>query len=78
MCDTPKTEEIFFQNTTDIISINEALLVRFRTDDSISKSGFAATYYAYDRPESEELVGGEDDEDEDDLARIWLYENILS
>ncbi|XP_008211528.1 bone morphogenetic protein 1 [Nasonia vitripennis] len=52
-------------NTTDIISINEALLVRFRSDDSISKTGFAATYFAYDRPESEELVGGEDEEEDD-------------
>ncbi|KAJ8670674.1 hypothetical protein QAD02_001933 [Eretmocerus hayati] len=57
-------------NTTDIISINEALLVRFRTDDSVSKSGFAATYFAYDRPESEELVGGEDDEEEDSIDGI--------
>ncbi|XP_023245166.1 tolloid-like protein 2 [Copidosoma floridanum] len=56
-------------NTTDIISINEALLVRFRTDDTIAKSGFAATYYAYNRPESEELIGGED-EDELDSSRI--------
>ena len=51
--------------------------MRFRTDDTISKSGFAATYFAYDRPDSEEIVGGED-EDEDDAARIWLYGNTLS
>lgn len=50
--------------------MNEALLVRFRTDDSLSNSGFAATYYAYDRPESENVGGSEDDEDEDDSARI--------
>lgn len=47
--------------------------MRFRTDDTISKSGFAATYYAYDRPDSEEIVGvgiEDGDEDEDDLERI--------
>ena len=57
------------QNTTDIISINEALLVRFRTDETVSSSGFAATYFAYDRPGSEEIVDGDDDE-EDDSPRI--------
>ncbi|CAB0044896.1 unnamed protein product [Trichogramma brassicae] len=56
-------------NTTDIISINEALLVRFRTDDTITKSGFAAKYYAYDRSESDEIVGFES-EDEDGLVKI--------
>ncbi|KAG7190872.1 hypothetical protein KM043_006933 [Ampulex compressa] len=49
-------------NTTDFISINEALLVRFRTDDTISNKGFVAIFVAIDRQDSEESLGGEEDE----------------
>ncbi|CAL1683040.1 unnamed protein product [Lasius platythorax] len=52
-------------NTTDFISMNEALLVRFRTDDTISSKGFVAIFVAIDRQDSEENFGGEDDEDQD-------------
>jgi hypothetical protein len=37
--------------------------VRFRTDDTVTKSGFAATYLAYDRPDSEELIEREQEVD---------------
>ncbi|XP_029672193.1 tolloid-like protein 2 [Formica exsecta] len=50
-------------NTTDFTSINEALLVRFRTDDTISSKGFKAVFVAIDRQDSEEKFG-EDDEDQ--------------
>ncbi|XP_033211645.1 tolloid-like protein 2 [Belonocnema kinseyi] len=50
-------------NTSDIISMNEALLVRFKTDDTISNKGFAATFIAIDRQDSEETLGGEEEED---------------
>lgn len=43
--------------------MNEALLVRFRTDDTISYKGFVAIFVAVDRQDSEENLGGEEDED---------------
>ncbi|XP_058808349.1 protein tolkin-like [Phymastichus coffea] len=47
----------------DFISTGEALLVRFRTDESVPRAGFAASYYALRRRDSEEeLVDGEDQE----------------
>ncbi|XP_012283189.1 bone morphogenetic protein 1 [Orussus abietinus] len=50
-------------NITTIISISEALLIRFRTDDSITNKGFAAAYVAIDRQDSEEILeGGEEEE----------------
>ncbi|XP_050448327.1 tolloid-like protein 2 isoform X1 [Cataglyphis hispanica] len=51
-------------NATDFYSINEALLVRFRTDDTISGKGFKAVFVAIDRQDSEENFGGEEDEDQ--------------
>lgn len=54
------------QNTTDFISINEALLVRFRTDDTISNKGFVAIFVAIDRQDSEENLG-EDNEDQENI-----------
>nr|XP_003701332.1 PREDICTED: bone morphogenetic protein 1 isoform X1 [Megachile rotundata] len=53
-------------NTTDFISINEALLVRFRTDDTISNKGFMAFFVAVDRQDSGENYGGSEDEDADE------------
>jgi len=44
--------------------MNEALLVRFRTDDTISSKGFIAIFVAIDRQDSEENFGGEDDEEQ--------------
>lgn len=55
------------QNTTDFISMNEALLVRFRTDDTISNKGFVAIFVAIDRQDSEENLGGEDNEDQENI-----------
>lgn len=51
-------------NTTDFISMNEALLIRFRTDDTMSNKGFIAIFVAIDRQDSEENFGGEDDEEQ--------------
>jgi len=51
------TKNIFCsQNPTDIISMNEALLVRFRSDDTIVNKGFSAAYVADDPMGSEELA----------------------
>ncbi|XP_066581573.1 protein tolkin [Prorops nasuta] len=52
-------------NITSIVSMNEALLVRFRTDDTVTYKGFLAAYVAIDRQDSEENLGG-GGEDEDD------------
>lgn len=54
-------------NRTDYVSTNEALLVRFRTDDTISFKGFVAVFVAVDRQDSDESYGGEDDEDNENL-----------
>nr|XP_046480526.1 bone morphogenetic protein 1 isoform X1 [Neodiprion pinetum] len=54
-------------NPTDIISMNEALLIRFRSDDSISNKGFSAEYYAVDSEDSEEFIEGGEDDDDDNL-----------
>jgi tolkin protein len=43
-------------NPTDIISMNEALLVRFRSDDTIVNKGFSAAYVADDPIGSEEIA----------------------
>ena len=50
------TNFFFFQNPTDIISMNEALLVRFRSDDTIVNKGFSAAYVADDPMGSEEIA----------------------
>lgn len=56
------------QNTTEFISINEALLVRFRTDDTISNKGFMALFVAVDQDNGENYGGSEDeDADEENL-----------
>ncbi|XP_048514923.1 bone morphogenetic protein 1 isoform X1 [Athalia rosae] len=54
-------------NPTDIISMNEALLVRFRSDDTISNKGFSAVYFAIDSQDSEEILEGGEDEDDENL-----------
>lgn len=51
-----------FQNATDFFSMNEALLVRFRTDDTIANKGFAAIFMAIDQQESEENLGAENNQ----------------
>ncbi|KAJ4427739.1 hypothetical protein ANN_25392, partial [Periplaneta americana] len=43
-------------NPTDIISMNEALLVRFRSDDTIVNKGFSAAYVAVEPMGSEEVA----------------------
>jgi len=55
------------QNTTDFISMNEALLIRFRTDDTVSNKGFLAVFMAVNQQDSEENLGGEDNEDQENL-----------
>lgn len=53
----------------EIVSTTEALLVRFRTDDSIVFKGFSASYQAV-APEvwsgEDSSEGGEDEEEEED------------
>lgn len=62
---------MLLQMPPEIVSTSEALIVRFRTDDSIVFKGFSASYQAV-KPEvwSEELIGssegGEDEEEEED------------
>lgn len=43
--------------------MNEALLIRFRTDDTVSNKGFSAAFVAVDRPDSEENLGGIDEDE---------------
>lgn len=43
--------------------MNEALLIRFRSDDTVSNKGFTAAYVAVDRQDSDENLGGIDEED---------------
>lgn len=40
----------------EITSVSEALLVRFRTDDTIVSKGFSASYVVVDQINSEEQV----------------------
>lgn len=47
--------------------MNEALLIRFRTDDTISNKGFLAIFMAVNPQDSEESLGGEDNEDQENL-----------
>lgn len=63
----------FLQNTSDIISMNEALLIRFRTDETLSSKGFAATFVAIDRQDNEEIYSGEEEETED---QFWKHKNL--
>lgn len=44
--------------------MNEALLIRFRSDGTISSKGFAATFVAIDRQDSEENYSVSEDENE--------------
>lgn len=39
----------------EIVSTNEALLVRFKSDDTINSKGFSAAYVAIDENENEDL-----------------------
>lgn len=57
----------FQQNPVDIISMNEALLVRFRSDDTISNKGFSAIYLAVDSQGSDEIIDGDEDEADENL-----------
>lgn len=56
---------LLFQNPTDIVSVNEALLVRFHSDDTIVSKGFSASYVAVEPMNSEESPYNYRDEDED-------------
>lgn len=47
--------------------MNEALLIRFRTDDTISNKGFSAIFFAIDAQDSEETIDGGEDEDDENL-----------
>lgn len=46
----------FLQKPTDIISTYEALLIRFRSDDTIAGKGFSIAYEAVEPYSSEEEI----------------------
>lgn len=46
---------LFRQVPPEIVSTNEVLLVRFKSDDTINSKGFSATYVAVDENENEDL-----------------------
>lgn len=51
------------QKPPDVISMNEALLVRFRSDETMNKKGFSASYVAVDPFEgSEEEISSDSSE----------------
>ena len=50
---------IIFQIPSDIISTTEALLIRFKTDNTITSKGFSASYVAVESANSETYSGGE-------------------
>uniref|UniRef100_A0A1B6GTE4 Metalloendopeptidase n=2 Tax=Cicadellinae TaxID=33370 RepID=A0A1B6GTE4_9HEMI len=52
-------------NPTDIVSVNEALLVRFHSDDTIVSKGFSASYVAVEPLTSEESPYNFQDENDD-------------
>lgn len=53
----------FLQKPPDVISMNEALLVRFRSDETMNKKGFSASYVAVDPFEgSEEEISSDSSE----------------
>ncbi|XP_008472334.1 tolloid-like protein 1 [Diaphorina citri] len=53
-------------NPTDIISISEGLLVRFRSDDTVVGKGFSASYIAIDTQGSKEFSEIDDDDEDED------------
>ncbi|XP_044003802.1 tolloid-like protein 1 isoform X2 [Aphidius gifuensis] len=59
---SPSFGKFCSSNITDIVSLNEALLVRFRTDDTISYRGFSAAFIAEDQQESEENLSDNNEE----------------
>lgn len=50
------------QKPPDIISVNEALLVRFRTDSTMTFKGFSASYVAIDPFEGSEEMNSDSSE----------------
>lgn len=67
-----KKISMLLQIPPEIVSTSEALIVRFRTDDSIVFKGFSASYQAIkpDLWSGEDLIGssegGEDQEEEEE------------
>lgn len=53
---------LFLQNPPDIISLTDSLLVRFRSDDTMSKKGFSASYVAVDPFDNIEEVSSDSSE----------------
>ena len=45
----------FLQVPPEIVSTNEVILVRFKSDDTINSKGFSAAYVAIDESENEDL-----------------------
>lgn len=44
------------QKPTDIVSVHEALLIRFRTDDTLVSKGFSIAFEAVEPYSSEEEI----------------------
>lgn len=58
-----KCVNFLLQKPPDVISMNEALLVRFRSDSTMNKKGFSASYVAVDPFEgSEEEISSDSSE----------------
>ena len=49
--------------------MNEALLVRFHTDDSIVSKGFTAAFEAFD--ENDGRISAEEEDEEDNEGNTW-------
>jgi len=47
----------FFQIPPEIISVDEALLLRFKSDDTINAKGFSAAYVVIDEAENFDYQG---------------------
>lgn len=59
MCQLPYFPINTLQKPPDIISMNEVLLIRFRSDDTMAFKGFSASYVAVDPFDSEEPESSE-------------------
>ena len=46
---------VTLQVPPEIVSTNEVILVRFKSDDTINSKGFSAAYVAIDESENEDL-----------------------
>ncbi|XP_050525579.1 tolloid-like protein 1 [Daktulosphaira vitifoliae] len=62
-------------NPTDIISMNDALLIRFKTDNTIVSKGFSASYIAVESINPSSEYSSQIDEDDDLLYKKTKLKN---